>query len=398
MLKDVGSQDAARTASFRLARAGFVGTAIAFGPARMGFGLFLPAFRDDFALSPFHAGLIAGGGFSAFLAALLVAAWLCIRSGPRMAVLAGALSALSGFTLVALAGGPGLLAVGIALAGASAGLCWSPFNDAAGRVVPPAARSQTLSVIATGTTFGVAAAGGLALGVFWGLADWRLAWALFALAGLLAIFTAVTGLPAGRCQAPRMPLSPAMFRGAGVCPLYASAFVFGLANAAYLSFAADSVVSAGGLAGLPDKAAPSVIFISYGAFGLAGLATARIEARLGTRAVLAGVFCAFAVSLGLVAATPGSWPGIVLSAGLHGAAVMVISALLSVWSLRLFPEAGAIGMTAALVMLAIGSVLGALLAGSLIDLAGRRLAFLLLAAPPAIAALLAASSGLRRAG
>jgi hypothetical protein len=57
------------TPATRLTAAGFVATAVAFGPARMGFGLFLPGFREEFALSTSAAGMIASGGFLAFLAA-----------------------------------------------------------------------------------------------------------------------------------------------------------------------------------------------------------------------------------------------------------------------------------------------------------------------------------------
>ena len=59
--------------------------------------------------------------------------------------------------------GRSILTLGIALAGTSAGLCWAPFNDAAERVVPSEVRATALSVVSTGTTFGVAAAAGLAL-------------------------------------------------------------------------------------------------------------------------------------------------------------------------------------------------------------------------------------------
>jgi MFS family permease len=144
--------------TLRLAAAGFVATAMAFGPARMGFGLFLPEFRDAFALSTTLAGFVASGGFLAFLLALPATSWLGARIGQRAPVMVGALSATIGFAVVATASDSTALAVGIALAGASAGFCWSPFNDAAERVVPESARPSALSAISTGTATGVAAA------------------------------------------------------------------------------------------------------------------------------------------------------------------------------------------------------------------------------------------------
>ncbi len=385
LLQDNQGSDAIVSPTVRLASAGFVATAIAFGPARMGFGLFLPDFREDFALSTALAGLVASGGFLAFLLALPVTAWLGARVGQRAPVMAGALSATAGFAVVATASGSAALAVGVALAGASAGFCWAPFNDAAERVVPASARPGALSAVSTGTTTGVAAAGALALGVSAGVLDWRTAWGVFALAGLVAALAAV-GVPGGRGGTNGSTAAPRLLRRETL-PLYGAALLFGATNAVYLSFAADRVAAAGGLPGLPDKAAPAVIFLGYGICGLVGLATGRIEARLGLAALLSAIFAAFAASFALVALAPGSWPGILASAGLHGAAVMTISAVLSFWSLRLFPGRGSLGFTAALVAAATGSALGPALAGPLVAATGPEAAFLTLAVPPSVVAI-----------
>jgi len=363
-----------------------VATAVAFGPARMGFGLFLPDFREAFALTTTAAGLVASGGFLAFLLALPVAAWLGARFGQRVPVTAGALSAMAGFTVVAVAPSAEALALGVAMAGASAGFCWTPFNDAAERVVPMGARPGALSAISTGTTTGVAAAGALALVAGLGGLDWRTAWAVFAAAGLLAALAALSGVPGRPARPPREIPRPTFLRRE-TAPLYGAALVFGATNAIYLSFAADRVAGTGGLAGLPERAAPSIIFLGYGICGIVGLFTGRIEARLGLPALLAWIFAAFAASLALVALLPGSWPGILVSSGLHGAAVMTVSAVLSFWSLRLFPGRGSQGFTAALVVAATGSALGPALAGPVVSAIGPAATFLAFAVPPAGVAL-----------
>jgi len=386
IVQDARPSGAPLAPTLRLAAAGFVATAIAFGPARMGFGLFLPAFREDFALSTTLAGFVASGGFLAFLLALPLTAWLAVRIGQRVPVVAGALSAMAGFAVVASASGSAALAAGVALAGASAGFCWAPFNDAAERVVPPAARAGALSAVSTGTTTGVAAAGALALGVTLGALDWRTAWGVFALAGLVAALAALVGLPGGR-GGPTGGTAGLRLLKREALPLHGAALLFGATNAVYLAFAADRVVAAGGLAGLPDDGAAAVIFLTYGGCGVVGLAAGRIEARRGLAALLAAIFAAFAASLALIALVPGSWPGVVVSAGLHGAAVMTISAVLSFWSLRLFPGRGSLGFTAALVAAATGSVLGPALAGPLVEAVGPAAAFLTLALPPSAVAL-----------
>ena len=51
----------------RLTIAGFLATAIGFGPARVGLGLFMPQFADEFSLSLADGGHIASIAFAAFL-------------------------------------------------------------------------------------------------------------------------------------------------------------------------------------------------------------------------------------------------------------------------------------------------------------------------------------------
>ena len=393
------------TPAAKLTAAGFVATAVAFGPARMGFGLFLPAFREAFALTTATAGLIASGGFLAFLLALVASAWLGRRHGERVPVVVGALAASAGFLTVAAAAEPGLLALGIALSGASAGLCWAPFNDAAERVLPDAARAGALSVISTGTTFGVVVAAGLAFAVTEGVLDWRAVWVSFALGGFVLAGLALAGLPSSRrgrhpardaieqvvltalpAVADPEPAGARLTRREAF-PLYATAFSYGIANAVFLSFAADRVVEAGGLPGLADEAASTVIFLAYGICGVLGLVTGRIEARTGLAPLLCAIFAAAALSLVLIAVAPLSWLAVVVAAGLHGVAVMMVSAVFSFWSLRLFPGYATLGFTATLLSVAAGSVVGPGLAGFLAASLGAAVMFLAAAVPPLATAL-----------
>ena len=371
----------------------------------MGFGLFLPAFREEFALATSTAGLIASGGFLAFLLALVASAWLGRRHGERVPVIVGAVSAAVGFVAVATAVEPSLLALGIALAGASAGLCWAPFNDAAERVLPDADRAGALSVISTGTTFGVVVAAVLAFMVAEGVLAWRAAWIGFALGGVVLAVLALAGLPSSRrgrhpardaieqVVLTALPVVPdpepagARLTRRAAMPLYATALCYGLANAVFLSFAADRVVTAGGLPGLPDEAASTVIFLAYGICGVIGLATGWIEARTGLAPLLCAIFSAAALSLVLIAVAPTSWIAVVVASGLHGVAVMMVSAVFSFWSLRLFPGYGTLGFTATLLSVAAGSVVGPALGGFLEASLGPEVLFLAAAVPPLATAL-----------
>ena len=366
--------------------AGFMATAISFGPARIGFGLFLPTFRDSFTISTTQAGFIASLAFCTFLIALPAAAWLDERSGPRSPILLGCILATIGFFTVAVSSHVLVLSAGIALAATSAGLCWSPFNDAAKRMVPGRVRPGVLSTVATGTAIGVALTGLFFLSVSSGTIGWRPAWAVFAAVGALAAITAWYGVPAGR-ENPSgrqyLPNKRMLFRKS-VVPVYIAACGFGLCNAIYISFAADYVVAEGGLSDIPSVSAAAILFLAYGIFGLFGLLTGRLEERIGLGFLLSLIFAAFTASLVLVALYPSLWGTVILSAGLHGAAVMMISAVLSFWSLRLFPDHGSFGFTAALVVVAASNALSPPVSGLIADKMNMSLGLLAGAVAPAL--------------
>jgi MFS family permease len=120
----------------------------------------------------------------------------------------------------------------------------------------------------------------------------------------------------------------------------------------------------------------------YGLCGLAGLATARINAALGLATLLRLLMLAGGGSLALVALMPGTWAGLVLSAGLQGLHVMMVSAVLASWSERLFPALPSFSFTAALLATAGGSMIGPALAGVAADALGAQVMFLAAAALP----------------
>lgn len=370
------------TGTKQIALAGFAATAVAFGPARIGFGLFLPQFRNAFDLSTTLAGIIASTGFISFLLALPLTAMLVRRAGPRLPVLLGAVSAALGFVAIATASGPLQLLIGVLFASASAGLCWAPFNDAAERFVAARSRPGILAVIASGTSIGIVLAAGLSLGVAFNLVTWRAAWFAFAIGAGLTALGVLIEMPRSetevrRGKLPRLP----NFAAHGAAPLYVAAFVFGATNAVYFSFSADHVVNSGGLAGLPANASAAMIFFAYGVYGLLGVMTGAAEARAGIGWLLRSVFAAAGLSHILIAFAPQSWPAVLASAGIQGAALMAVSALISMWSLRLFPGQATTGFVAALMALALGSIAGPAAAGLVADASGAMLMFMLASLP-----------------
>ena len=133
-----------------LSAAGFAATAISYGPGRMGFGLFVPEFRDAFSMSTSAIGFVSSFGFLGFFIGLLTAQALLRRRGPELPVLCGLSAATLGMGLVAVAASLPVLAIGVFLATSSAGFAWTPFNDAVHRTLTDKWRPAALSGISTG--------------------------------------------------------------------------------------------------------------------------------------------------------------------------------------------------------------------------------------------------------
>jgi predicted MFS family arabinose efflux permease len=379
-----------------LSAAGFAATAISYGPGRMGFGLFVPEFRSEFAMSSTLVGFVSGLGFFGFFLGLVLAQVLLIRRGPEAPVLSGLVAATSGMVLIALAPNLLVLATGVFLAASSAGFAWTPFNDAVHRKVFDVDRPTALSRISTGTSIGIAGAGIAALVMALTGISWRLCWAFFALASAVALIVNWRVLR----EIDRDPAGPPE-RGwrdllrIEALPLFAIAFVYGTISAIYIAFASDHMLESGGVAGLPVAATPAMVFLIYGLFGLTGLLTGRVEAIIGLPWLLRGLMLAGALSLALAAIVPGNWAGLVPSAGLQGLHVMMTSAVLAFWSERLFPALPSLGFMAALLAGAVGSVLGPSVAGMAADAYGPATMFLAAATLPAVTALLLRGRHLR---
>jgi predicted MFS family arabinose efflux permease len=368
--------DAAR----RLGLAGFFATAVTFGPARNAYGLFLPDIRQEFGLSTEMLGFIASGLYAGYLAALLAVGFLALRTGPRLPVLAGLLSAGVGTALVAFSPNPAVLAAGVVLAGTSAGWSWAPYSDAVGRTVPASSRDRVLSVISTGTTFGIAVAGLAALSAAaYGL-PWRAAWFAFAAGSLAVSALNAALLPRGPAGAggPKTIGWPGLgwFWCAASAPLFGVALSFGVVNSVYWSFAVDLVSGAAGSA----PATGPLLYVALGVFGFAGLATGDAVARFGLRRTLAATLVSLGVAAGLVGLAPGSLPAVAASAVLFGSGVMFMSALLSVWSSAVFRELPSTGFSAALFLFGLGSIAGPAVVGAATDRYGLDKIFLLVAA------------------
>ncbi len=382
----------------RLAFAGLSAIAVAYGFARYGYGLFVPSFREEFGLSTEAVGLISSGAYASYLLAMVSTGFLVGRTGPRFPVAVGLACAGAGMSLIAASGGVALLAMGAVLAGASPGFCWAPFSDAVAMAVEKDKRNRVLSVISTGTTFGLTVAGPVVI-LASGAGDdsgWRYALALFATAAFGAALWNFRLLPNAPYRAGRQEGEGSLNVGWFVCrdsaPLLGQAFCYGLVAAFYYTYAVDLVRRAG----FSEQWGP-VLWSLVGVAGVTGVLSGDAVSRFGLGRCLAACLVVLGAAIAGLGFSSDSSALVVACALAFGASYMPVAALLALWSGRVFHERPATGFSAVLFSLALGSIAGPAALGALAGVFDLRTAFWCAAALTVFSAVLGPAPGMGNA-
>ena len=364
--------------------------ATTYGLARFAYGLFLPEMRQAFGLSETVLGLIGAGSYVGYCVAIIIALVFTSRVGPRFMVVVAGVVAVVGMAAVAGAPTTWVLALGVLAAGSSSGLASPPMGEAVVRSIHQEFQDRANALINSGTSIGVALSGPAALLL---AEQWRLAWAAFASIGLLVLVwnarvmppKPLSGGPLDETEAGDVPrLSVRYLMGAKSMLLYAAATGVGFASAAYWTFSRDFVVQTGDL----SVAGSTLFWTVIGVSGIAGGLAGDLVRRLGlTRAFRASLLC-MAAAVGLLAATPDVLLLAYLSATLFGSTYIMLTGIILVWSVSVFHEWPSAGLGAAFLLLAVGQILGSLIAGVVAGAAGLALTFWAFAGVAVLSALI----------
>ena len=341
--------------------------AVTFGLARYGYGLLLPDMKADIGLGPSTAGLISSLGYLAYLLANAAVVPLATRLGTRVAVAGAAVSATLGMAIIALAGNAWAVATGVVVAGAAAGMAFPPYADIVDRHVDAPRRAVVWSTISSGTGWGVALAGPVAIVAG---DQWRVAWASFVVIASIAGVTA-SGLAPPREDVPlrRPQLSPGWFLCPRSRPALLSALLVGTGTSVWWVFSVDAMQDAG-VAATPSR----VVYAVCGAAMLLGSLSGFAFDRLGLRASYLWSNLLLAVPLGLLGAATGNFAVALVAAVLFGAFYAAVIATHGVWSAQVFDEHPAAGLAAVSTALTLGTLVGPALAGVAIEAGGHALA------------------------
>ncbi|WP_435106550.1 MFS transporter [Arhodomonas sp. AD133] len=359
---------------YRLVPAGMALIGVTYGLARFAYGLFLPDMRADVGLSPALAGAIGGGSYAGYCIAIVTAALLSTRFGPRpIACLAGVV-ATGGMALIALGQTPAVLAAGVLIAGMSTGFSSPPMADAVARLIDTQQQPRANALINSGTCAGIVISGPAAL---LAMGQWREAyWAFTVMAFAATVWIAAAAPRRGETrhreperEGDALPWRALLRPRAAALMLAAAAM--GFASAVYWTFAGELVVQrqdlAAGLANL--------VWVVIGIGGLAGAAAGDLVQRFGINAVHGGSLLALAVASCLLVLVSAGGAGVLVSAMLFGAAYIMLTGVYLVWGVRVYADRPAIGIGLPFLMIAVGQALGSPVAGQLIEAFGYRAAF-----------------------
>lgn len=375
-----GAGPDACVATWRVVVPGTGMIAVTFGLARYGFGLLLPDMHRELGIDPRTGGLIASGAYLSYLAGTAFVVWGIARFGTRTPIAVAAALAAAGMATVATAHGPVQVAAGVMVAGASAGLAFPPYADVVARELPAERRAVPWTTISSGTGWGVALAGPVAIAFG---AHWRLAWLVFA--GLAAVVGVVAVLLTPPGRAPSSARLPRLRWSWFVCPrsrpLLVGAALLGTGSSVWWVFAVDALRAAG--VG-PDAA--RISFVACGIAGviasLTGTLTRRVGLRRGYLALCLALVCAVAVW-----GFTGSNTAAIIAAAAFGVSYNAVVGTQGLWNADVFATRPSAGLAAVNTALTAGMITGPALAGLVIHAYGYPSAFLAAAGVIALAML-----------
>ena len=125
----------------------------AFG--RFGYGVLLPAVRDDLGISNTLAGLVGAANVGAYLLGTLIVAWATSRYLLINVMRVGLVFATFGLLIASLAGSPWILAAGLFVAGIGGAFLWIPAPIVAADALPANRRPLAVGMMSSGIGVGV---------------------------------------------------------------------------------------------------------------------------------------------------------------------------------------------------------------------------------------------------
>lgn len=372
------SSDSADSTAFSI---GFIAatvalTSVTYGFGRYGYGLFLPAMREQFGATTLVLGAIASVNTAVYLISTIVASTFAIYFRPRTLMVGAGVITVSGLIMVGFSNSLVIAATGVIVAGIGGGMLSPALFEAIEAWLPARWRTRAIGALSAGATPGLVMTG---LAAYWVQESWQKAWLVMSVIGGLVIIWNLFYLPARdldyKSSRPVLKLRPSLFLRQECFPLYVTLGVYGILLSIYLTFSVDLIVNAGGIAYPKDR----LFWVLLGIAGIPASLSGVFIARFGVRALLLVTLPMCGVSYLLLAWMPDNLTVILISSALFGFSSIAPGGALLVWCIGLFKERPSIGSGVVFFTISIAMIVGPMLSGVLEPLIGMERLFLALA-------------------
>jgi predicted MFS family arabinose efflux permease len=343
--------------------------AATYGLARLGYGLFLPAFAASFSLSPTMSGILSAGASLLYCVSAVIG-FRFAGGHPRVVTLLAGSTAALGSVGIAGAQHTVIFAGAVLLAGMGAGFASPALVELVQRNTEPARQGRLQSIVNSGTGFGVVAAGILSLSL--GEA-WRIAWVLVAAIAAVSML-AVLRLDGSAGNAPeRVRPAPSLLTRSsfhGLARPLSGAFVFGCGCAAVWVYGRATLEQTAGM----SAGMSAVAWIALGVGGAAATLGARWLADHAIALTWSVTTLGTAGATALIGSTQGSLVAVYAAAALFGLAYTAATSVLILWASEATPDSAA-ATSLLFTALVLGQAAGAPLTGAMIEASGPTAAF-----------------------
>ncbi|WP_281974321.1 MFS transporter [Halobacillus litoralis] len=347
--------------------------AVTYGLARFSFGLLLPEINRTLEMSELVSGLISSLFYLAYCFTIILSTVVTTKEGPRRMILSAGLSAFIGLLFMCIATNVWVLGLGVLLAGGSTGLVSPPYGAAIALWIKEGEQGRANTWINSGTSFGIALSG---LGAVLLTLHWRLTYLIYAIVACLMLVWNFQVIPKKETGSSKLMLKKGdlAIRGVkGAVPLSLASLLLGASTAAFWTFSRSFIEVAGDYSDLQL----SGFWVTIGMFGvLGGFSGSLIERRGLSFSYKLGSLAIGSASI-ILAVTSEYWLLSYLSAGIFGCSYIFLTGVLIVWGIRVFIKNASLGIGVPFLLLAVGQVLGSILAGLFIGTWGYAISFML---------------------
>ncbi|MBL3398963.1 MFS transporter [Staphylococcus pasteuri] len=355
---------------YKLVFPGIAMIATIYGLGRFSFGLFLPDISKDLHLSASSAGIISSLFYLSYCFTIIYATLRTAKTGPKYMIMLASLLVILGLITISIASNALTLSLGVIFAGASSGLISPPYGYAISLWIKWEQQGKANTWINSGTSMGLVFTGITAMLVF---IDWRSVYLIY---GIIAILITVWNFFIIPSLKHNININPGSLNildiSASKRIIFAST-ILGISTAPYWTFSKSYVQNT-------DHYSPialSIFWILIGVAGVLGGISGRMIDQYGLKfSYFLGVILMAAASI-LLALTPFIWIVPFLASLLFGASYIFITGVLLVWGVKLFVKNASLGIGIPFLMLAVGQVIGSVLAGPIVEELGYTFTFVI---------------------